>query len=101
MTLLRVDPGIDTGPVFFHGTYDFDEVEESHSIIQYRSVFENLDAIGKILKSICRGDAVEPIRTDGRTSAVWGQPQLTAYLRWKWNARRSRQERQLPAVSEP
>ena len=37
MTLLRVDPGIDTGPIFLHGTYDFDEVEESHAVIQYRA----------------------------------------------------------------
>ena len=26
MTLLRVDAGIDTGPVYLHGTCDFDEV---------------------------------------------------------------------------
>jgi methionyl-tRNA formyltransferase len=99
MTLLRVDPGIDTGPVFLHGTYDFDEVEESHSVIQHRAVLENLDAIGAVLTSICRGEHVEPVKTDGRESAVWGQPQLTAYLRWKWNARRSRDERRIPALS--
>ena len=34
--------------LFLHGTYDFDEVEESHSIIQYRAVSENLDAIGDV-----------------------------------------------------
>jgi methionyl-tRNA formyltransferase len=99
MTLLRVDPGVDTGPVFLHGTYDFDEVAESHSVIQYRAVFENLDAIGAVLTSICRGEHVEPVNTDGRESAVWGQPQLTAYLRWKWNARRSRHENRIPALS--
>src|SRR5262245_41393570 len=32
MTLLRVDPGIDTGPIFLHGTCDFDEVAESHAV---------------------------------------------------------------------
>jgi len=99
MTLLRVDPGVDTGPVFLHGTYDFDEVAESHSVIQYRAVFENLDAIGAVLTSICRGEHVEPVNTDGRESAVWGQPQLTAYLRWKWNARRSRHDNRVPALS--
>jgi folate-dependent phosphoribosylglycinamide formyltransferase PurN len=99
MTLLRVDPGVDTGPIFLHGTYDFDEVEESHSVIQYRAVFENLPAIGAVLTAISRGETVEPIKTDGRESAVWGQPQLTAYLRWKWHARRSRHERHIPAVS--
>jgi hypothetical protein len=99
MTLLRVDPGVDTGPVFLHGTYDFDEVAESHSVIQYRAVFENLAAIGAVLTSICRGEHVEPVNTDGRESAVWGQPQLTAYLRWKWNARRSRHDNRVPALS--
>jgi len=99
MTLLRVDPGVDTGPVFLHGTYDFDEVAESHSVIQYRAVFENLDAIGAVLTSICRGEHVEPVNTDGRESAVWGQPRLTTYLRWKWNARRSRHEDRVPALS--
>jgi len=99
MTLLRVDPGVDTGPVFLHGTYDFDEVAESHSVIQYRAVFENLDAIGAVLTSICRGEHVEPVNTDGRESAVWGQPRLTTYLRWKWNARRSRHENRVPALS--
>jgi hypothetical protein len=99
MTLLRVDPGVDTGPVFLHGTYDFDEVAESHSVIQYRAVFENLDAIRAVLTSICRGEHVEPVNTDGRESAVWGQPRLTTYLRWKWNARRSRHENRVPAVS--
>jgi hypothetical protein len=98
MTLLRVDPGIDTGPIFLHGTYAFDEVEESHSVIQYRTVIENLDAIDAVLTALCRGEDVKPVSVEGRESAVWGQPQLTAYLRWKWEARRKRHER-IPALS--
>jgi methionyl-tRNA formyltransferase len=99
MTLLRVDPGIDTGPIFLHGTYAFDEVEESHSVIQCRTVIENLDAIGDVLTALCRGEDVKPVSVEGRESAVWGQPQLTAYLRWKWEARRKRHERRIPALS--
>jgi len=99
MTLLRVDPGIDTGPIFLHGTYGFDEVEESHSIIQWRTVTENLDAIANILAALCRGEEVPPVAVEGRQSAVWGQPQLTAYLRWKWDARRRRDARRIPALS--
>jgi methionyl-tRNA formyltransferase len=99
MTLLRVDPGIDTGPIFLHGTYAFDEVEESHSVIQYRTVIENLDAIGDVLAALCRGEDVKPVSVEGRESAVWGQPQLTAYLRWKWEARRKRHESRIPALS--
>ena len=99
MTLLRVDPGIDTGPMFLHGTYDFDEVKESHSVIQYRTVTENLDAVGDVLTALCRGEEVPPVSVEGRASAVWGQPQLTAYLRWKWDARRRRHASRIPALS--
>jgi len=99
MTLLRVDPGIDTGPVFLHGSYDFDEVEESHSVIQWRTVTENLDAIAAMLIALARGEEVKPVCVDGRTSAVWGQPQLTAYLRWKWQAHRRRHASRIPALS--
>jgi hypothetical protein len=99
MTLLRVDPGIDTGPIFLHGTCDFDEVEESHAVIQYRAVTENLDAIADMLAALARGEYVRPIAVDGRESAVWGQPQLTAYLRWKSAARRKRHATRIPALS--
>ena len=99
MTLLRVDPGIDTGPIFLHGTCEFDEVEQSHSVIQYRSVTENLDAIADVLSALCRGEQLTPLSTEGRASAVWGQPQLTAYLRWKREARRRRHASRIPALS--
>jgi methionyl-tRNA formyltransferase len=99
MTLLRVDPGIDTGPIFLHGTYAFDEVEESHSVIQYRTVTENLDAVGDVLTALCRGDEIPSVSVAGRASAAWGQPQLTAYLRWKREARRRRHATRIPALS--
>lgn len=89
MTMLKVDEGIDTGPVYLHASYALDEIRESHNVIQYRVVLENLDAIGRILCALWRGEAVQPISTAGRRSATWGQPRLTDYWRWKWNARRS------------
>ena len=98
MTLLRVDPGIDTGPVYLHGTCDYDEVAESHIVIQYRAVFDNLDAIGRTLTALSRGEAVTPLPTAGRRSAAWGQPQLTKYLQWKRMARRLRPSTTLRAV---
>jgi hypothetical protein len=90
MTLLRVDPGIDTGPVYLHATCDFDDVSDSHAVIQYRAVFDNLDAIGRTLIALGRGEPMNPISTAGRRSAAWGQPRLTDYLRWKSTARRER-----------
>jgi methionyl-tRNA formyltransferase len=88
MTLLRVDAGIDTGPIYLHGTCDYDERRESHIVIQQRAVVENLDAVGQALSAIARGETVRPVPTTGRRSAAWGQPRLTSYLRWKLAARR-------------
>lgn len=100
MTMLRIDRGVDTGPVFLQATYPFDEVRESHDVIQHRVVFENLDRIGRTLRAIGRGEPPQPLDTAGRESAVWGQPRLTRYLKWKRDARRDRRRaRSLPAVS--
>jgi len=88
MTLLRIDAGVDTGPVYLHATCPIDEVRESHTVIQYRVVLENLDVIGQQLAAVARGRAVQPLSTAGRRSAIWGQPRLSEYLRWKWIARR-------------
>ncbi len=85
MTLLRIDKGVDTGPVFGYFSYPYDERKESHIVIQDRVVFDNLDAIQAKLEEIYRGEAI-PIMTAGRKSAAWGQPWLTRYLAWKRNA---------------
>jgi hypothetical protein len=91
MTLLRIDAGVDTGPVYLHATCAFDECRESHIVIQYRVVLENLDAIGRRLIAAARGQHT-PLSTAGRRSATWGQPRLSTYLRWKADARRSRRD---------
>jgi hypothetical protein len=89
MTLLRVDTGIDTGPIYLHGRCEFDDVRDSHIVVQQRAVLENLESVGNTLQAIARGDDVPRASTDGRRSAVWGQPRLTDYFRWKLAARRS------------
>lgn len=89
MTLLKVDAGIDTGPIYLQGSCEFDEHRESHIVIQYRVVTENLEAIGRTLLALSRGEDVRPVPTAGRRSAAWGQPRLTDYLRWKRAARRA------------
>jgi folate-dependent phosphoribosylglycinamide formyltransferase PurN len=87
LTLLRIDAGVDTGPVYGHFTYPFNEREESHIVIQLRVLLENLDAVRDTMLKAVSG-AVEPLDVRGRRSAVWGQPKLTAYLRWKLRARK-------------
>jgi methionyl-tRNA formyltransferase len=98
MTLLKVDAGIDTGPIYLHASCRFNEAHESHTVIQYRAVVDNLDVIGRALLSLWRGEPLEPVPTEGRKSATWGQPRLSAYLRWKRAARRLVKDR--PIVTE-
>ncbi len=86
MTLLRVDAGVDTGAVYLQASYPFDERQESHRVIQYRVVLENLDAIARALTDIVQG-RLDPVPTAGRTSAVWGQPRLSAYWNWRRHAK--------------
>src|SRR5579864_3573730 len=88
MTLLRIDKGVDTGPQFGYYTYPFDEVHESHIVIQHRVVLENLDALRDKFLEIYKGTAI-PLEISGRPSATWGQPWLTRYLQWKRAAKRS------------
>lgn len=87
MTLLKIDDGVDTGPVYAYYTYDFDEINESHIIIQHRAVLENLQELKKKLLNIYAGEAI-PLDITGRKSSIWGQPWLTAYIKCRSNARR-------------
>lgn len=88
MTLLRIDRGVDTGPVFGYYSYSFDERLESHVVIQYRVVLENLDRLRSKFLEIFSGTAA-PLDTSGRVSAVWGQPWLTKFIKWKYSAARA------------
>lgn len=80
LTLLRVDAGIDTGPIYGYFRCDFDLSKESHIVIQNRVFTENLDPIRDKLIEAAEGNAVS-INTQGRPSGVWGQPWLTKYIR--------------------
>lgn len=79
MTLLKIDKGIDTGPVYGYYRCKFDETKESHHVIQHKVVFDNLDVLQEKLKEIYAGLA-KPIDTRGLPSGEWGQPWLTAYF---------------------
>jgi methionyl-tRNA formyltransferase len=95
LTLLRIDAGVDTGPVFGYFTYPYDELRESHEVIQQRMVLENLDALRDRLLEIESGQAAR-IDVSGRESGAWGQPRLTKYLRWKQQARKAARAGQRP-----
>lgn len=98
MTLLKVDQGIDTGPVLGFYSYPFDEIAESHVTIQQRAVFDNLDGIRDKFLEVESGTA-RTIDTRGRESGNWGQPWLSKHLAWKSAAkRRAKHETDKPAL---
>jgi len=98
LTLLKIDKGVDTGPVYGYYSYDFDEIRESHIVIMTRVVLDNLDPLRVKLLEIHAG-TTRTIDIAGRSSAVWGHPWLTKYLRWKWIARRRRDASPVARVS--
>ena len=81
MTQLRIDKGVDTGPVAGYFRVDADPAE-SHVVTQHRVVLEHLDAIREKLLEIEAGEAA-PLDTAGRKSAAWGQPWMSAYLKMR------------------
>lgn len=91
MTLLKIDSGVDTGTVYGYFTYDYDEIAETHTVIQNRVVFDNLDSLQTKFCEILAGTATT-IDTRGRKSQAWGQPWLTQYLRWKRTVKRERKK---------
>ncbi len=89
MTLLKIDEGVDTGPVYGYYRCRYDETRETHNMIQNKVVFDNLDALRAKFDEILAGVA-QPLDTTGRPSRAWGQPWLSSYLRWKRLARAQR-----------
>jgi len=88
-TLLRIDRGVDTGPVFGYFRVTPNPAHESHAVLQHRAVLDNLDGIRDALIAVNAGSAAT-IDTRGHASATWGQPWLTAALRARRRALRPR-----------
>ena len=78
-TLLKIDEGVDTGPIYGFYSYPFDKHTETPAVIHSRVVYDNLDKIQEKLLEVHEGRA-ESIDTSGRRSGVWGQPWLSRYL---------------------
>ncbi|MCU0634621.1 MAG: hypothetical protein MUE41_07090 [Gemmatimonadaceae bacterium] len=85
-TLLRIDRGVDTGPVFAYFTARGSLDTHSHIVLQNRTLFDNLPAVQAALEQVIDGLAT-PVDVRGRTSAEWGQPWLTAWRRARRAAR--------------
>jgi hypothetical protein len=83
-TLLRINDGVDTGPVYGYFPYRDPDPLDSHIKIQYRAVIDNLVGIQQKLLEIMGGEA-QPLSVAGRESAVYGQPWLSKYLAFRRN----------------
>src|SRR5205807_6097630 len=57
MTLLRIDKGVNTGPVYGYFRCAYDKTSDSHIIIQQKVVLDNLDALKTRLLEIHAGQA--------------------------------------------
>ncbi len=85
MTLLKINRGVDSGPIYgYYYVEGFNMHKESHIIIQHRAVFENLELIQDKLLEVHLGKA-SVIQLKNRQSKIWGQPWLSSYYKWKHN----------------
>lgn len=84
-TLLKIDEGVDTGPIYSYYSYTFDIGAETPAVIHYRVVYDNLDEIQGKLLEIHAGDA-KIIDISDRRSGAWGQPWLSRYINYKRRA---------------
>ena len=91
MTLLKIDEGVDTGPVYGYFSYEYDPCRETHAVIQTKVVTENLSALESKLKEIFHGTAV-PIDVGSRASNAFGQPWLSEYIKIRKRVRKRRAE---------
>lgn len=82
-TLLKIDDGVDTGPIYGYYSYPFDPKNETPAVIHYRVVYDNLDQIKNELLDIHDGTA-KAIDISGRRSGVWGQPWLSKYVQYRF-----------------
>jgi hypothetical protein len=98
MTLLQIDEGVDTGAVYGYFRCDLDGRDESHIVLQHRTVFDNLDAIRAKLLEIHAGTAKQ-IDTTGRPSTAWGQPWFSAYRASRKLAMARRSHANQPSLS--
>jgi hypothetical protein len=79
VTLLKIDRGIDTGPIYGYFRYNYNSKTESHNIIQTKVVSENFDEIKNKLIEISKNEA-KTLNTEGLPSNIYGQPKFSSYL---------------------
>jgi hypothetical protein len=79
-SLLRVDQGIDTGPVIAQGSAkSVDPLRESHVVMQHKSHAEGLAGVVQALRQLERGESPR-VSVNGRREGYYTHPGFTDYL---------------------
>jgi methionyl-tRNA formyltransferase len=101
-TLLKIDAGIDTGPILAQGSLFADgrmeDPAESHDLLQHRAQIEGLPAVVDVLSQLRVGEW-PLVSRQGRPSRYYSHPGLSDYIRWKRSLRQSRGRRVQAAYS--
>lgn len=82
-SLLRIDEGVDTGPILAQGTAKtVDPSRENYRIMQHRAQFDGLPDVVATMERLARGE--QPfVPIEGRTSSNYTHPGLADYLRYR------------------
>jgi len=97
-SLLRVDKGIDTGPVLAHGSAkNVDPFTQTHVFMQHVSHVEGLAGVVDVLRKLEAGRSPR-VDTRGRRSTNYTHPGLSDYLRYRRTLRELRRQARLRAA---
>ena len=100
-SLLRVDQGIDTGPVLAQGScYAARPLEESHVIMQHRSHLEGIPRVAEVLRRLERGDQPRTLMVNRKTTH-YTHPGFSDYLRLRRFLKRLRAGEAAPGAPKP
>jgi folate-dependent phosphoribosylglycinamide formyltransferase PurN len=100
-SLLRVDEGIDTGPVLAQGTCTcVRPLEETHTMMQHISHIDGTRRLAEVLRQLELGEAPRVAMTD-RRSTNYTHPGITDYIRFLGVRRRLRNGRGPKGAPKP
>lgn len=82
-SLLRIDEGVDTGPILAQGTAKTaDPSRESYQIMQHRAQLDGLPEVVATMERLARGER-PLVDVTGRASHTYTHPGLSDYLRYR------------------
>lgn len=82
-SLLRIDEGVDTGPILAQGTAtSADPSRDSYQIMQHKAQFDGMPDVVATLQRLARGEQPS-VSIEGRVSRNYTHPGFSDYLRYR------------------